>query len=128
MSKDAHISGPGKGAVVLAKNLSALMAKTPNLDKQMKLAKAAKVAQTSISLMLAPGRRMTGKAGKPGSPKLSQIEAVAGAFGLEAWQLLIDPTTLGETLAKAMHLPAATDRRLEEQKIAPPQKARAKTA
>lgn len=104
-------------AEILAENLQGLMNITPALDTQVKLAAKSGVAQTSISLMLGPERRMTGKAGKPGSPKLSQIEAVAKAFGLEAWQMLIDPATFGETIAQALHRPATTDARLAERGI-----------
>lgn len=64
---------------VLAANLRRLMASKPDLDSGPKLEKKAKVAQKTISNVLA-GRHDT---------QLSTIEKLAHPFGLEAYQLLI---------------------------------------
>lgn len=77
---------------VLATNLQALMSRYPDLDSQTKIAARTnkpggkKVAQTSISNMLNPNSMVT--------PTLENIEAIAVAFGLQAWQLL--HPTLGD--------------------------------
>lgn len=77
------------------------------------------MSQTSISLMLRPDDRALTKSGKSPSPRLAEVEAVANAFGMEAWQILIDPDTLGETLFKAFSGPAAKNERLEKGGIKP---------
>lgn len=51
------------------------------------LSKTAKVAQTSISYMLNPKSRAPTKRGDS-SPKISQVDRVARALGLQAWQLV----------------------------------------
>lgn len=69
----------------LAENLRQLM-EQPGMDSQAKVAakasrpKGEKVGQTTISLLLDPDQ--------PVSPRLQTIEAVADAFGVQAWQLL----------------------------------------
>lgn len=55
---------------------------------QMALAKKCGVAQTTISLYLSPERRNPGKEGKPGSAKLTEVEMLASALEVQAWELL----------------------------------------
>lgn len=102
---------------ILAENLSRLMASSKLLKTQKQVEAASGVAQTSVSLMLRPNARLPTKSGKEPSPKLSEVENVARAFGMEAWQLLIDPNTLSETVARALTSQPATDERLHENGI-----------
>lgn len=55
---------------------------------QMGLAKKCGVGQTTISLYLSPERRKEGKDAKPGSAKLTEVEMLATALGVEPWELL----------------------------------------
>lgn len=73
---------------VLAANLRRLMQKHLELNTQAKVAAAAGVNQKTISNCLNPGQRLAGKTGKTPSPTLTQVENVARAFGLQAWELL----------------------------------------
>lgn len=93
---------------VLADNLKLLMKRDPALATQAKVAKKAGVAQTSVSQLLRPGN----DAAK--SPKLDQVEKVADAFGLAAWQILLDPKTVGEGMADLLMRPAPTDKTVRE--------------
>ena len=52
------------------------------------LATKAGMAQTTVGLYLHPENRKVGKSGKPPSAKVSEVESIAHAFGLEAWELL----------------------------------------
>ncbi len=52
------------------------------------LSKASGIAQTSVSLLLNPQNRAPGKEGRIGSPTLAQVETVADALGVEAWELI----------------------------------------
>ena len=52
------------------------------------LAKLCGVGQTTISLYLNPERRNLGCEGKAGSAKLTEVERLATALGLEPWVLL----------------------------------------
>lgn len=70
----------------LAENLAYHMAKRGL--KQMALAKLCGVGQTTISLYLNPERRNLGREGKAGSAKLTEVERLATALGLEPWVLL----------------------------------------
>ncbi|WP_087864368.1 helix-turn-helix domain-containing protein [Comamonas thiooxydans] len=54
----------------------------------MALAQKSGVAQTTISNYLNPGRRGTGKSGKAASAKLTELELLAEALGVEAWTLI----------------------------------------
>lgn len=56
--------------------------------KQMALARKCGVAQTTISNYLNPERRKPGKDGKAGSAKLTEVEMLATALGVEPWALL----------------------------------------
>lgn len=93
---------------VLADNLKLLMKRDLALNTQKKVAKKAGIAQTSVSLLLRPNNT----AAK--SPKLDQVEKVADAFGLAAWQILLDPKTVGEGMADLLMRPAPTDRAVRE--------------
>lgn len=88
---------------VLAHNLRALMAKNPNLNTQKKLEKKSGISQTSVSQMLRPDNPTAQ------SPKLTQVEKVARAFGLATWQLLLDPQTVGKEMADLLMRPSVAD-------------------
>lgn len=94
---------------VLAENLDRLMQQSDDLRTQANVAKRAGIAQTAVSLMLRPDARARTKSGKTPSPKLAEVERVAGAFGMHLWQLLIDPNTLTDTVARALTSPAKGD-------------------
>lgn len=72
--------------LTLAENLRRLMGERGWTQKQMESASGVK--QTTISLYMRPDARIQGKDGKAGSAKLTEVEAVAKAFGLNAWELL----------------------------------------
>jgi len=55
---------------------------------QSALAKRCGVAQTTISLYLSPDRRTLGKDGRPGSAKLTEVEMLAHALSVPAWELI----------------------------------------
>lgn len=55
---------------------------------QAALAKRAGLGQTTVSLYLAPERRKPSKSGKAPSAKLSEVEALADALGVQLWELL----------------------------------------
>ena len=55
---------------------------------QAELAKRSGIGQTTISLYLRPAARTDTVSGKAGSPTLANIEALADALGIEAWELL----------------------------------------
>lgn len=77
---------------ILAENLATAMAEHPFIKNQNALAKKSGIAQTSIGLMLNPGSRAPTQRGRLPSPTLAQIDAVADALGLQAWQLIFpDP-------------------------------------
>lgn len=69
--------------IILARNLKKLMDGSKDLSSQSAIARKTKqkVAQTTIGYMLKPDSIV-------GSPTIEKMEAVAAAFGLEAWQLL----------------------------------------
>lgn len=71
---------------VLAENLLHFMKKRELT--QSALAAKCGIGQTTISLYLAPTRRKIGARGKPPSAKLSEVEMLAGALGVEIWELL----------------------------------------
>lgn len=88
---------------VLSTNLRRLMQSTPGLQTQKQLEAKAGIAQTSVSNMLAAAR-MQPDPNQPAieyplNPRLDQIERVANAFGLAAWQILVDPETAGQQMA-----------------------------
>jgi len=55
---------------------------------QSALAKRCGVAQTTISLYLSPERRTPGRDGRPGSAKLTEVEMLAHALAVPAWELI----------------------------------------
>lgn len=95
---------------VLAHNLRQLMANRPDLGTQKKIEKRCGVSQSGVSQMLRPDNP-TAK-----SPKLTQVEKVAQAFGLATWQLLLDPQTVGKEMAELLMRPPVQDddKRLEK--------------
>lgn len=72
---------------ILAKNLAYEMDR--RLLTQSGLSKLSGVAQTTISLYLNPKRREPSKSGKSPSANLSDVQAVAEALGMDAWELLV---------------------------------------
>lgn len=99
--KNYHLRmGKTPARQALAENLQLLMDRSESLRTQTALAKKAGVSQTSISQMKRPGNA----AAK--SPKLDQVEKVAAAFGLAAWQMLIDRRALGEEMADLLMRPS----------------------
>ncbi len=103
----------------LASNLSRLMDSTPDLDTGPKLAKRAGISQRSISNMT--------RADQPGTnaPNIDKIEAVAGAFRLEAWQLLCDEDSLRANITVLGPRPV-TPRATHGHEISIPSKSRQK--
>lgn len=77
---------------VLAANLRHFMARSADLQTQQALAARSGVSQRTISNYLNPENRSTGSRGKAPSAKLTEIERVARALGVEVWHLL-RPTT-----------------------------------
>lgn len=72
---------------ILAINLKALMSLSSDCKSQLALSKRSKVAQTTIGNYI--------NQSYPGYPNLEQVEMLAHAFGLEAWNLLHH--TMGNT-------------------------------
>lgn len=72
--------------VILAQNLAHFMSEKKLT--QMALSVKTGVAQSSISNYLSPGKRAVSKSGKAPSAKLSEVELIADALGVEAWELL----------------------------------------
>lgn len=72
--------------VVLAQNLAHFM-REKKLT-QMALSGKTGLSQSSISNYLSPGKRAAGKSGKAPSAKLSEVELIAEAIGIESWELL----------------------------------------
>jgi transcriptional regulator with XRE-family HTH domain len=73
--------------VVLAINIAEAMTRR-NIASQEQLAKLSGVAQRTISNYLNPERRAQGKSGKAPSAKLTEVEQIARALDMEAWDLL----------------------------------------
>jgi len=71
---------------VLADNLRHYMDK--RALKQKALAERSGVGQTTISLYLRPESRALGAKGKAPSAKLTEIQMLADALGVEVWELL----------------------------------------
>lgn len=69
----------GAGSV-LAHNLKALMAAHPVLRDRKAIKTRTGVSERTVGYMLQP---------EDGNPTLSNMEAVAGAFHLEVWELLM---------------------------------------
>lgn len=76
---------PSRLTALFSSNLQSLMRVDQSLNTQNALAKASKVGQRSIGRLLRQEQ----------SPTLDMVERLAGAFHLEAWQMLVadfDPT------------------------------------
>lgn len=71
---------------ILAENLRYFMAKAEMTQAQ--LGKLSDMGQTTVSLYLAPHRRLTGKTGKEPSAKLAEVQRLAQALRVEPWELL----------------------------------------
>jgi transcriptional regulator with XRE-family HTH domain len=82
---------------------------------QDQLAKKAELSQTGVGNLLRPGTPAME------SPKLITVEKVAGAFGLQTWQLLVDPDTFGQEIAAHITRPAVTNDRIEEKGFKKPE-------
>lgn len=78
------------------------MEDSADLKTQAAVAKRSGIAQTGVSQMLRPDNDAMK------SPKLTQVEKVAGAFGLAAWQILVD-----EPMTDFLMRPTVSDERLE---------------
>ncbi len=72
--------------LALASNLAYYMKRRGFTQKR--LAEKCGVAQTTISLYLHPERRKEGKDGKQGSAKLTEVQMLADALGVQPWQML----------------------------------------
>jgi len=82
---------PADALEVLARNLRALMATHPALRTQATVAKAAGVDQRTVGRCL----------NQEHAPSVVQLGKLAGAYRLEAWQLLVpdlDPADLPATV------------------------------
>lgn len=71
---------------VLADNLAYFMEQRK--VTQNALAQQSGIGQTTISLYLHPHRRQPGKSGKIPSAKLTEVESLAAALGVEPWKLI----------------------------------------
>jgi len=71
--------GPRDVQAVLAANLAALMAITPELDSQVKLAKKARLNQTTVSRILSCRNACS----------VANLQKLAAAFKVAPWTLLI---------------------------------------
>lgn len=74
---------------VLAANLEFFM-RERGIESQTELARRSGVAQRTISNYLSPDLRQESKSGKPPSAKLTEIEKIADALDIGAWDLLRD--------------------------------------
>ena len=74
----AETMGSMESRARLAKNLSALMEKSPDLSTQGALHRRSKVAQSTIGRILSCET----------SPTVDTLDQIAGAFGLSSWQLI----------------------------------------
>lgn len=71
---------------VFAENLAALMLRKD--VNQPTLSAMSKVSQKTVSNYLNPGQRVVGSNGKQPSAKLTELEMIATALGVDPWQLL----------------------------------------
>lgn len=98
---------------VLAANLARLMEQTPGLNSQPAVGKRAGVAPTHVGRILRQESAAT----------IDMLDAIAGAFGLTAWELLTDSEQTRRLAIERMmfgnHVP---DARVEEALPPPPSK------
>lgn len=73
-------------AQVVATNLAYWMEQAEL--NQTQLAQRAGVSQKTISNYLNPDQRTEGSKGKPPTPKLAELDLIAKALHIKAWQLL----------------------------------------
>lgn len=73
---------------ILAANLRDAINRAGKYTTLKQLADAAGVSATSIGYMLKPDTRAPSKSGRAPAPTLTQIESVATALGMQAWQLI----------------------------------------
>lgn len=78
-------------ATVFAQRLSAAM--QAKGIKQSALAQMSGVGQTTISLYLRPDARGDSATGKDKGPTLPNVQKIAGALGMEPWELLMPQDT-----------------------------------
>lgn len=93
---------------VLARNLGGLMRQSEKLRTQTQVGDKSGVGQTTVSLMLRP------ESDTIAAPKLDTIENVAAAFGLEAWQLLLNEDAVGPRLYRMLTRPEFLEERAEQ--------------
>lgn len=74
---------------IVADNINRRMQAHPELSKQLKLAKRAKVGEATIDRL----RKQTTNA-------LDPIEKIAGALGCQPWELLLDPDEAKEEVIR----------------------------
>ena len=112
MRSDEHLSMERKPINdVLAENLAYFM-RERGLS-QAALAKTADMGQTTVSLYLNPGNRQPGKSGKAPSAKLAEVQRLAGALGVEVWELLRPATVAQRDLYRSIE--ALLNERLQAQ-------------
>ena len=89
----------------LAQNLRDMMAAHERFTNRKALAAATGISPRSIGYMLQSG---------PGNPTLANIEAVAQAFKVPAWQLLVDSPAMRRLaqVANILDAPAVPDSRI----------------
>lgn len=73
---------------VLAENLRHYM-KERGFETQAQLAKKVGVVQRTIGYYLTPAKRTPSASGKAPSAKLSEVESLAEALGVNVWELLM---------------------------------------
>ena len=71
---------------VIAENLRRLMGQRGMVQTQV--AEKSGVGQTTVSNYLNPGNRKPGAKGKVPSAKVSELEMIAAALGVECWELM----------------------------------------
>jgi transcriptional regulator with XRE-family HTH domain len=81
---------------LLSQHLRVLMNTHPRLRDRLSVAKAAGISPRTVGNMLQRGN---------GNPTLAHIEAVADAFGVRAWELLIDRDHEKEKLMEKVFAP-----------------------
>jgi DNA-binding phage protein len=81
---------------LLSQHLRVLMNTHPRLRDRLSIAKAAGISPRSVGYMLQRGT---------GNPTLAHVEAVADAFGVRTWELLIDRDLEKEKLMQKVFAP-----------------------
>lgn len=102
---------------VLAENLQHFM-QEKSLT-QTAIASSSGIGQTTVSLYLHPERRAPGKSGKIPSAKLSEVESLADALGVEVWELLRPLTPAQRAAYKQIEMAYKNLSGQEVQQVAP---------